>query len=152
MTDPVLLAIEVVYALPERAWSTTVRVSAPATVGQALELARMETKVPGLAPIDPTNIAVYGRTVTLDSPLHDGDRIEILPDPGGRPRRRGVAAPGSASRRREATAAPSLAALALVARQVAELRISVASAWSCSGSIRLPISSARRLRTIATGS
>lgn len=78
MTDAELLVIEVVYALPERAWSATVRLPAPATVGQALRLSQMATMVPGLASIDAARLAVYGRAVTLDSPLHDGDRIEIL--------------------------------------------------------------------------
>ena len=75
MTEPGTLEIEVVYALPERFWSTTVRLPAPATVAQALQVAILDA--PGIV-VDPARLAVFGRAVNLDSALHDGDRIEIL--------------------------------------------------------------------------
>jgi putative ubiquitin-RnfH superfamily antitoxin RatB of RatAB toxin-antitoxin module len=73
MTD--VLAVEVVYALPERCWSAVVRLPAPATVGQAIAAAALDA--PGLV-IDPARLAVFGRAVTPESPLRDGDRVEIL--------------------------------------------------------------------------
>lgn len=72
-----VLRIEVVYALPARCWSVRVELPPGATVAQALAAAAMETKVPGLA-VDAARLAVFGRSVTPGSPLHDGDRIEIL--------------------------------------------------------------------------
>lgn len=72
-----VLRIEVVYAVPARCWSARVELPAGATVADALTAAAMETKVPGLV-VDATRLAVFGRSVTLGSPLHDGDRIEIL--------------------------------------------------------------------------
>ena len=75
MTEAATISIEVVYALPERFWSTTVRLPAPVTVAQALQVAILDA--PGMV-IDPARLAVYGRPVTVDTPPHDGDRIEIL--------------------------------------------------------------------------
>jgi putative ubiquitin-RnfH superfamily antitoxin RatB of RatAB toxin-antitoxin module len=69
------LEIEIVHALPERAWSVRHVLPAPATVGQALALGLPDA--PGLE-VDPSRLAVFGRAVGLDSPLHDGDRIELL--------------------------------------------------------------------------
>ena len=70
-----MLEVEIVYALPDQAWSVRHVLPAPATVGQALQ--RGLPDVPGLV-VDPARLAVFGRTVGLDSPLHDGDRIELL--------------------------------------------------------------------------
>jgi putative ubiquitin-RnfH superfamily antitoxin RatB of RatAB toxin-antitoxin module len=69
------IEVEIVYALPDRAWSVRHVLPAPATVGQALQ--RGLPDVPGLQ-VDPARLAVFGRVVGLDSPLHDGDRIELL--------------------------------------------------------------------------
>jgi len=74
-TDAPTIEVEIVYALPERAWSVRHVLQAPATVGQAL--ARGLPEAPGLE-LDPSRLAVFGRAVGLESPLHDGDRIEIL--------------------------------------------------------------------------
>jgi uncharacterized protein len=70
-----MLEVEIVYALPDRAWTVRHVLPAPATVGQALQLGLPDA--PGLQ-VDPARLAVFGRTVGLDTPLHDGDRIELL--------------------------------------------------------------------------
>jgi hypothetical protein len=75
MTDAGSLEIEVVYALPGRSWSARVRLPAPATVAQALAAAALDA--PGLV-VDPARLAVFGKAVTADTPLRDGDRVEIL--------------------------------------------------------------------------
>ena len=72
-----MLRIEVVYALPARCWSVRVELPPGASVAEALTAAAMETKVPGLV-VDSAQLAVFGRSVTPSSRLHDGDRIEIL--------------------------------------------------------------------------
>lgn len=72
-----MLRIEVVHALPARCWSVRVELPPGATVAEALTAAAMETKVPGLV-VDAAQLAVFGRSVTPSSPLHDGDRVEIL--------------------------------------------------------------------------
>jgi putative ubiquitin-RnfH superfamily antitoxin RatB of RatAB toxin-antitoxin module len=74
-TEGATIEVDVVYALPDRAWSVRHVLPAPATVGQALAMGLPD--VPGLAP-EASRLAVFGRAVGLDSPLHDGDRVEIL--------------------------------------------------------------------------
>lgn len=71
------LRIEVVHALPTRCWSVRVELPAGATVAEALAAAAMESRVPGLE-VDAARLAVFGRSVTPSTALHDGDRIEIL--------------------------------------------------------------------------
>jgi putative ubiquitin-RnfH superfamily antitoxin RatB of RatAB toxin-antitoxin module len=75
MTEPALLAVSVVHAWPDRYVSVALRLPAGATVGEALTQA-----APGLTGIevDPARLAVFGRAAHLDTPLHEGDRIEIL--------------------------------------------------------------------------
>jgi putative ubiquitin-RnfH superfamily antitoxin RatB of RatAB toxin-antitoxin module len=75
MTEATTIAVEIVYALPDRAWSVRHVLPAPATVGQAL--ARGLPDAPGME-VDASRLAVFGRAVGLESPLHDGDRVEIL--------------------------------------------------------------------------
>lgn len=90
------LRIEVVHALPERCFSVRVELPAGATVAAALHAAALQERVPGLV-VDPARLAVYGRAVTPETPLHDGDRLEIL-----RPL---LADPKQARRKRAETAA-----------------------------------------------
>lgn len=90
------LRIEVVYALPERCFSVILELPAGAIVADALAAAAMPERVPGLV-VDPTRLAVFGQAATSQTPLHDGDRVEIL-----RPL---LADPKQARRRRAETAA-----------------------------------------------
>lgn len=74
-TSSMNLKVEVLLAMPNRAWSVALTLPAGATVGEALELAR-----PQLPPLDGTDwsYGIYGRLVTPDTLLRDGDRIELL--------------------------------------------------------------------------
>lgn len=72
-----LLRVDVVYALPERCWTFPVQLPAPATVADALAIAGLEAAIPGVV-VDPERLAVFGRTATLQTRLHDGDRVEVL--------------------------------------------------------------------------
>jgi putative ubiquitin-RnfH superfamily antitoxin RatB of RatAB toxin-antitoxin module len=90
------LRIEVVYALPERCFSAAVELPSGATVADALRAAAMAERVPGLV-VDPARLAVFGQAAAPQTPLHDGDRVEIL-----RPL---LADPKQARRRRAETAA-----------------------------------------------
>jgi putative ubiquitin-RnfH superfamily antitoxin RatB of RatAB toxin-antitoxin module len=71
------LRIEVVYALPERCFRVAVELPAGATVADALAAAAMPEQVPGLV-VEPARLAVFGQAATPRTPLHDGDRVEIL--------------------------------------------------------------------------
>ena len=64
-----MIRIEVVYARRESAQSVTVQLPAGATVRDALEAAGYGARY--------RDVGVYGRRVRADTPLVDGDRVEI---------------------------------------------------------------------------
>ena len=68
------LAIEVVYAVSERQIVVPVKVAPGTTVGEAIELARVQVDF-GEAPDSP--VGIYGRAVTRDTLVREGDRVEI---------------------------------------------------------------------------
>ena len=71
------LRIEVVYALPERCWTFVVELPAGSRVADALAKANLAAELPGVA-VDPARLAVFGKTATLETRLHERDRVEIL--------------------------------------------------------------------------
>lgn len=71
------LRVQVVYALPERCWTFTVALPAGAQVADALAEANLAVMLPGVD-VDPARLAVFGQVATLETRLHDGDRVEIL--------------------------------------------------------------------------
>ncbi|MBW8366649.1 MAG: RnfH family protein [Arenimonas sp.] len=71
------MRVQVVYALPERCWTVEVVLPEGARVADALALADLAGVLPQGA-VDPARLAVYGRTATLETRLHDRDRVEIL--------------------------------------------------------------------------
>ena len=71
------LRVQVVYALPERCWTFALELEEGAKVADSLAAAQLATALPGVM-VDPARLAVFGRTATLDTRLHDGDRVEIL--------------------------------------------------------------------------
>lgn len=87
------IAVEVVYAVPDRHWSVRLHLPCGATVADALARARLEQQVPGLD-LATLGLGIYGRKASLATVLDDGDRVELL-----RPLR---ADPKEARRRRQA--------------------------------------------------
>ncbi len=71
------LRVQVVYALPARCWTFAVVLAEGANVADALAEARLAANLPGVD-VDPARLAVFGKTATLATRLHDGDRVEIL--------------------------------------------------------------------------
>jgi putative ubiquitin-RnfH superfamily antitoxin RatB of RatAB toxin-antitoxin module len=69
------IQVEVLLALPERAWSVQLSLLDGATVFEALEQARPQ--FPQL-PETEWIYGIYGRLVTSATLLRDGDRIELL--------------------------------------------------------------------------
>ena len=67
-----MIRVELVRAWPQRHESTTVELDDAARVGDALEAASwaLDREFVGLA--------VFGVAATAATPLHDGDRIELL--------------------------------------------------------------------------
>jgi uncharacterized protein len=70
------IAVEVVYAEPQRAISKPLRVAQGASVADALRLAALD---PDFAGLDPAHSAVgiFGKLTRPDQLLQEGDRIEI---------------------------------------------------------------------------
>lgn len=74
--EPTLLAIEVVYARPERAWRASLRLAPGSTALQAFEASGLRGRVAELASAEP-DLGVFAHPVAPDRPLRDGDRVEI---------------------------------------------------------------------------
>nr|WP_298853559.1 RnfH family protein [uncultured Aquimonas sp.] len=74
--EPTLLAIEVVYARPERAWRVSLRLAPGSTALQAFEASGLRGRVAELASAEP-DLGVFAHPVAPDRPLRDGDRVEI---------------------------------------------------------------------------
>lgn len=75
------MRVELVYAVPDRAWRVVLDVSEAATVADALSagLPSLREACGGVAvDMDAERLAVFGRPVTLESRLQAGDRIELL--------------------------------------------------------------------------
>lgn len=67
-----MIRVELLRAWPRRHESVTVDIADGAQVGHALEAAgwRLDAEFTGLA--------VFGQAATAETPLHAGDRIELL--------------------------------------------------------------------------
>ena len=74
--EPRELCVEVAYALAQRAVVKTFRLPAPATVAEALAMARSDPAYSGID-WDRAGIGIFGAPVTRHRRLREGDRIEI---------------------------------------------------------------------------
>jgi len=68
------IRVEVVYATPGSLDAVELRLPAGATAAQAVKASGICERHPG---IDPGCIGVFGRRVTSQTRLADGDRVEI---------------------------------------------------------------------------
>jgi uncharacterized protein len=71
-----LIEIEVLYALPERAVVRTFRLAPSAKVADALRLAAADPAFAGID-IAAAPVGLYGKLVSPEQTLQEGDRIEI---------------------------------------------------------------------------
>ena len=76
-TPAATIRVSVVYALVDRSWQRSVEVLAGSSVIDAISTSGLREAVPDLA-YAPDRLAVFGKSVKEDTPLRDGDRIEIL--------------------------------------------------------------------------
>jgi putative ubiquitin-RnfH superfamily antitoxin RatB of RatAB toxin-antitoxin module len=79
-TDPATpgtLAVEVVHAWPDRCWSVVLALPPGARVGDALVQVAEGLAAQGLD-LATLGLAVFGKPVATTTPLHEGDRIELL--------------------------------------------------------------------------
>ena len=68
--------VEVVHALPTGAIIKIYRLAAPATVGDALRLARADPDFAGID-VEHSPVGVFGKVVEREQVLIDEDRIEL---------------------------------------------------------------------------
>jgi hypothetical protein len=95
MSEHELMAVEVVYALPEQQRLVRLTVPVGTSARQALKLSGLAEIFPRLD-VEQCPVGVFGREVDSDFVLRDGDRVEVyrplLNDP--RERRRTLARRG----------------------------------------------------------
>jgi len=84
------IAVEIAYADPERQLLRKVEIAANSTVAEALAASGIADELP--AGFEPAGLGIFGRMVTPDTRLADGDRVELyrplLADPKEARRRR----------------------------------------------------------------
>lgn len=76
MVNPALLNIEVVYANPERQMLIALQVEQGATVSEAINKSGILLQFPEID-LAQNKIGIFSKTVTLETTLQAGDRIEI---------------------------------------------------------------------------
>ena len=68
------LRVEVAFAQADRQWLLIVELPPGASAGMALDASRLVASA-GL--IEPLDLGVFGRRCAPDTPLRDGDRVEV---------------------------------------------------------------------------
>ncbi|MGH8050906.1 MAG: RnfH family protein [Arenimonas sp.] len=71
------IEVEVMYAELEKVWQFPMCLPLNSTVADALAIAKQHANWPNIE-INPALLAVYGQTATLQTCLHEFDRVEIL--------------------------------------------------------------------------
>ena len=95
------IRVEVVYAFRRACYAAEVEVDAAATVADAVRAALALEPFRSLEvepPPDPERVGIFGRAVTPDTPLSDGDRVEFYRDLAQDPREQRRARAGSDER------------------------------------------------------
>jgi putative ubiquitin-RnfH superfamily antitoxin RatB of RatAB toxin-antitoxin module len=87
------ITVTVVYALPGAVTEIEVQLTAGATVADAIERSGIATRLPDVD-IAGAAVGIFGKRTRRDTPLGDGDRVELY--------RRLIADPKTARRRRAA--------------------------------------------------
>ncbi len=95
------LTVEVAYALPDRQALLEIRVPRGTSARQAVHLCGIRGQFPEID-LEQNRLGIFGRKVPADTPLEDGDRVEIYRPLQADPRevRRRLAAEGKTMGRR----------------------------------------------------
>ena len=70
------IRVEVVYALPERAWRVALRLPAGSAVKDAVRASGLRERFPELAS-SPLDCGIFSHPCAPDRVLEDGDRVEL---------------------------------------------------------------------------
>ncbi len=76
MADATTIRVQVCYALPARAFIAELALPAGATLRQAVEASGLLQREPGID-LDVQKAGVFGKVKPGDTPLRDGDRVEV---------------------------------------------------------------------------
>lgn len=76
-TPAATIRVSVVYALVDRSWQRRFELPAGASVSEAITASGLREVVPDIDYAS-DRLAVFGKSVKEDTPLRDGDRVEIL--------------------------------------------------------------------------
>jgi putative ubiquitin-RnfH superfamily antitoxin RatB of RatAB toxin-antitoxin module len=71
------IEVEVMYAELDTVWQFSMRLPLNSSVADALAVAKKDMNWPNIE-IKPELLAVYGQAATLQTKLHEFDRVEIL--------------------------------------------------------------------------
>ena len=71
------IEIEVMYAELEKVWQFPLHLPVNSTVADAIAVAKLDSNWPDIE-INPALLAIYGQAATLQTRLHEFDRVEIL--------------------------------------------------------------------------
>jgi len=71
------IRVEVIHALPHRAWSVVLELPAGAIASEAVARSGFATQVAGFDTAG-LSYAIFGKTITATTVLRDGDRLELL--------------------------------------------------------------------------
>jgi len=71
------IEVEVMYADLDKVWQFPLRLPLYSTVEDALAIAKQNVTWPNIE-INPALLAIYGQAATLQTKLHEFDRVEIL--------------------------------------------------------------------------
>lgn len=76
MAEDPRIGVSVVYAEADRVFEVALHLPAGATVGQAIDASGVRQARPDVE-IRADRLGIFSRKATFDTPLHDGDRVEI---------------------------------------------------------------------------
>ena len=76
MPDARAIRVTVAYAEPDRVFQVEIELPSGATVADAIARSGIRAQRPDVD-IRPDRIGVFARKVNFDTPLRDGDRVEI---------------------------------------------------------------------------
>ena len=71
------IAVEVIYALPERVERVSLTLNEGATVAEAIAASRLQDRYPDIDPNGNNKIGIFANPAKSDTVLRDQDRVEI---------------------------------------------------------------------------
>ena len=71
------IRVEVIYALPQQAWSAVLELPVGTTASEAVERTGFGLRIPGFDAAK-LGLAIFGKAISPATLLRDGDRLELL--------------------------------------------------------------------------